>query len=256
MKVVFAFSFVLLLLAGATESFAVNNATVDGHEYVDLGLSSGTMWATMNVGASCPEDYGDYFAWGETTPKEIYNWDTYQWNPSNITGIIGETRDLKPEYDAARMNWGPSWHIPTKDQQDELRTECIWQWEQVNGVYGCIVTGPNGNSLFLPAAGLREDSLLNVAGSFGSIWSSSLFESDPCSAFGLDYFNTWLHWSHGYCYFGRVVRPVLNHADATGLTERDAAKPKSGVRYNVMGQPVGNGYKGIVIEDGVKILVR
>ena len=254
MKVIYAISFVLLMLAGTTKSHAVNNGFVDGHEYVDLGLPSGTLWATMNVGASSQEDYGDYFSWGEIAPKVEYNLETYTWTSSCITSIIDEMADLRPEYDAASLNWGSSWHMPTKYQQDELRTECTWLWTQVNGVDGCLVTGPNGNSLFLPASGYREDSLLNFAGSYGTIWSSSIFEISPSSAFGLDFSDRWLHWSHGFCYIGRTIRPVLKSENVTGLIDLDETNPRSVVRYNVMGQPVGNDYKGIVIENGVKLI--
>ena len=136
----------------------------DNHEWVDLGLPSGTLWATCNVGANAPEEYGDHFAWGETSPKEVYNWSTYQWcngsmftltkyNTQSSLGMVDNKTELDPEDDAASVNWGPSWRTPTTDQQKELIDKCSWARTTQNGVHGFRVTGPNGNSLFLPAAG-------------------------------------------------------------------------------------------------------
>ena len=158
------------------------------HEWVDLGLPSGTLWATCNVGASSPEDYGDYFAWGETAPKDYYDWSTYKWcngNDNTMTkycdngdygynGFTDGKTELDPEDDAAYVNCGPSWRMPTKGQQDELRDKCTWTWTQRNGVSGNLVTGPNGNSIFLPAAGVRWNEHFGNAGSFGYYWSRTL----------------------------------------------------------------------------------
>ena len=123
-------------------------------EYVDLGLS--VKWATFNVGATSPEDYGDYFAWGETEPKETYSWATYKWGTSsNLTKYNttdGKTT-LEPEDDAAYVNWGGKWRMPTKEEMHELFDKCTWTEETRNGINGHIVTGPNGNSIFLPIAG-------------------------------------------------------------------------------------------------------
>ena len=172
-------------------SIADINAIIDDmlstkHEWVDLGLPSGTLWATCNVGARSPEEFGDHFAWGETTPKRVYIWENYEWcngryntmtkyctNSENGT-VDGKT-ELDPEDDAAYMNWGPSWRMPTREQQNELRTNCTWVWTSMNGVNGQLVIGPNGNSLFLPAAdyGDLEMKLVN-AGSFGRYWSRTL----------------------------------------------------------------------------------
>ena len=147
----------------------------DEHDYVDLGLPSGTLWATCNVGAYSPEDYGDYFAWGETKPKTTYSWNTYKWcNGSRETltkyctsssyGIVDNKVLLEPEDDAAYVNWGPSWCMPTYMQIQELNNNCYSQLTTLNGVNGWLFTGPNGNSLFLPATGYRLDSSLNYVG--------------------------------------------------------------------------------------------
>ena len=163
-----------------------DNPPVGEHEWVDLGLTSGTLWATMNVGAATPEDYGDYFAWGETSPKEVYDWTTYKWcdgSPTVLTkyctlseiGTIDDKIMLEPEDDAATVNWGTSWSIPSHDQQRELVDECTWTWTTRNGVDGQLVTGPNGNTIFLPAAGLHKGDALNSAEVWGYYWSSEVF---------------------------------------------------------------------------------
>lgn len=156
--------------------------------YVDLGLPSGTLWATRNVGANKPEDYGDYFAWGETETKDIYWWRNYQWvevdgtshmtyikyNTKENLGPVDNKTELDPEDDAAFVNWGPEWRMPNWEQIHELLENCTWEWTQKNGVNGELVTGPNGNSIFLPAAGIRLDYDLDYAGERGSYWGRSL----------------------------------------------------------------------------------
>ena len=159
------------------------------HEWVDLGLQSGTLWATCNVGADSPEDYGDLFAWGETAPKDdVYYWTTYKWCDgtwnsiskyctNSYYGTVDNKTELDPEDDAAYVNWGPSWRMPTMAQQEELFYDCDWTWTSLNGVNGYLVTGPNGNTIFLPAAGEHmNESIINVA-SNGFYWSRTL-ESD------------------------------------------------------------------------------
>ena len=128
----------------------------EGHGYVDLGLS--VKWATCNVGATSPEDYGDYFAWGETETKSEYteeNSATYGLSISQLEsqGYIDGAGNLNPQYDAAAANWGGDWRMPTVAEMWELINNCTWTWTTQNGVSGYNVEGPNGNSIFLPAAG-------------------------------------------------------------------------------------------------------
>ena len=191
------------------------------HDYVDLGLTSGTLWATCNIGASSPEEYGDYFAWGETEAKSTYNWSTYKLcNGSKYTltkycnnssygyneFTDGKT-DLDLEDDAAYVNWGSGWRMPTKAQMEELCDECTWNWTEMNGVYGYEVTG-NGNSIFLPAAGYRSNSSLNGAGSYGYYWSRSLGGSNPDNAWYLYFNSSSISTYDSYRYYGQGVRPV------------------------------------------------
>ena len=187
---------------------------------VDLGLPSGTLWADRNVGADSPEAYGDYFAWGETEPKDYYNWDTYKWcNGSDDTqtkyctdsyyGTVDGKIVLDLEDDAAYVNMGSEWRMPTYAELDELETKCTWTWTTQNGVYGRKVTGPNSNSIFLPAAGYRYNSYLYLAGSNGSYWSSSLSESTPFCAYELGFYSDYSYWGYSNRYCGRLVRAVV-----------------------------------------------
>ncbi|MGM9746077.1 MAG: hypothetical protein ACI30H_03875 [Paludibacteraceae bacterium] len=191
---------------GTSVQFAiadVDSISFSGHEYVDLGLPSGLKWATCNVGATAPEEYGDHYAWGETAPKSSYSSDNYSYSDNpNV---------LPLDKDAARANWGGQWRMPTKEEWQELLDNCTWTWvEGYNGGEnnGYNVTGSNGNSIFLPAAGYRNLNSLSYKGEYGYYWSSLLdtdntdnawdvfFRSDNVSKF-----------SNNRCY-GRSIRPV------------------------------------------------
>ncbi|MBR5603802.1 MAG: TIR domain-containing protein [Bacteroidales bacterium] len=186
----------------------------NGHEYVDLGLPSGLKWATCNVGANKPEEYGDYFAWGEHTPKLEYSEGTYEHITRGFLGINKSYVSLgdisgKPQYDAARFNWGGSWRLPTKKELDELEENCTWTWTTQGGNKGYKVTGPNGNSIFLPSAGHRYGSSLYDGGYYGSYWSSTPFDDNYVSAYYLDFDNgnEDVYWGY-YRYIGLSVRPI------------------------------------------------
>ncbi|MGN0186326.1 MAG: hypothetical protein ACI392_01085 [Paludibacteraceae bacterium] len=203
-----------------------NNGTgANGHEYVDLGLPSGTKWATCNVGATKPEEYGNYYAWGETTPKDYYDWSTYKYGSDydELTkyctdsdygkdGFADYKTVLDPEDDAARANWGGAWRMPTDSEWAELRENCEWTWTsdyQGTGIAGRIVTGPNGNSIFLPAAGYRSLDDLGNAGGDGGYWSSSLYAGLPFSAWGVSFGSGDVGRGSSGRFYGRSVRPVL-----------------------------------------------
>ena len=194
----------------------------DCMEAVDLGLS--VKWATCNVGASNPEDYGDYFAWGETEPKtenEEYYWSTYKWcngsastltkyNNSSSYGTVDNKKTLELADDAARANWGGAWRMPTDAEMTELREQCTWTWTTLNGVNGYKVTGTNGNSIFLPAAGYRVYSSLSYAGSGGGYWSSSLFADTPYRAYSVDFSSSSVGRYDDDRIGGHSVRPVCH----------------------------------------------
>ena len=184
---------------------------------VDLGLS--VKWASCNVGAEKPEEYGNYYAWGETEPKAKYDWSTYKyWKgtsktlakycTNSIEGIVDNKTVLDPEDDVAHVNWGGTWRMPTKAEQVELCNNCTWDWITQNGVKGYKVTGPNGNSIFLPAAGYMRGGTLNDAGSSGSYWSSSLDTGSPNYVYYVEFDSDYVRWDICYHYFGRSVRPV------------------------------------------------
>ena len=207
----------------------------DTHAYVDLGLPSGTLWATCNIGASKPEDYGDYFAWGETTGynsgKTDFDVDTYKYCngslhsmtkycTSSSYGTVDNKTELELADDAAYVNWGSQWRMPSYEQLTELRTECTWTWTTRNGVYGYEVKGTNGNSIFLPAAGRREDTWLYHPGSYGDYWSRTLETSDPSGACSLFFSLYDLNVDSDTRYFGQSVRPVRASENilVTGIT--------------------------------------
>ncbi len=201
------------------------------HDYVDLGLPSGTLWATTNVGASVPEEHGGYFAWGEVTPKDVYSWSNYKWckgSRSSLTkyctdgtygynGYIDNITELDPEDDTATANWGPEWRMPSVEQFQELVDNCNAQWTTRNGVDGCLFTSYiNDASLFLPTGGYKNDGEINEAW-LGFYWSRTLKSENYSNAnsndaytmhFGLDY--SWCSvgidsWGRQH---GRSIRPV------------------------------------------------
>ncbi len=174
---------------------------INGYGYVDLGLS--VKWATCNVGASSPSDYGDYYAWGETRTKSEYTENTSITCGKNFGSIAGNS-----QYDAARYNWGGTWRLPTKEEIDELVDKCTGTWTTMNGHNGYKVTGPNGNSIFLPAEGCWGGTSLGDAGSIGFYWSATPLESDTYNAYGL-LFNSGYFcrvWNDRDA--GRSVRPI------------------------------------------------
>ena len=181
---------------GENDSIIDNSGTLNGHDYVDLGLPSGTLWANCNVETNTPEGYGDYYAWGETQPKATYNWDNYIW--SNGTGrqltkycskaeygyygFSDNLTNLLPSDDAATAKWGYGWRTPTAEEWDELSQNTSRNWIIQNGVDGLLFTANNGNSIFLPAAGYRLNDDLFDLGGYGGYWSSSLSISYPLDA--------------------------------------------------------------------------
>lgn len=192
------------------------------HEWVDLGLPSGTLWATCNVGANSPEDYGDYFAWGETEPKSDYTWETYMYYNTSyemITkyctnssrGSIDNITELEPEDDAATVNWGSDWQTPSIEQMKELLNTIYTtrSWTTMNGVKGrMIVSKSNGNRIFLPAAGFCNGTSLTKAGSGGRYWTRSLNEDDSRYGRRMSFDSDGIDMGIYLRYRGRSVRPV------------------------------------------------
>ena len=161
------------------------SAPTPDHEYVDLGLPSGTLWATCNIGANSPEQSGNYFAWGETEPKVYYGSDNYKWYENDritkycdystygYNGLVDNKLVLDIEDDAAYVNWGPSWRMPTFEQLQELIDFCTWTWINWNNVNGVLLYGPNGNTMFMPATGVIWESTFYPNPSYWSCMNGS-----------------------------------------------------------------------------------
>ena len=202
------------------------------YAYVDLGLS--VKWAKCNVGADSVHHYGNYYAWGEVEPKEVYSWSAYKFMDSSINdkkgitkytvadgqtegvwydsegNFIGDNKTtLEKEDDAAAVNMGGSWRMPTSAEQDELRTKCTWTWTTLNGVNGYNIVGSNGNSIFLPVAGRRYNSDLSSVGETGFYWSSSLYKYRYSQIADFLYFySDGIIWNYTDRYYGQSVRGV------------------------------------------------
>lgn len=202
-------------------SFDKDKGVAYGHEYVDLGLPSGLKWATCNVGAESPEEYGGYYAWGETQEKDIYASSTYkyyQWKSSlgvyqltkyctqSYGGSVDNKTVLELEDDAANMKWGGNWRMPTIEEFNELRELCTWDWTSHYGIYGFMIIGPNGNSIFLPAAGMRDEGTIYNKGAEIAYWSSSLYVDNPFGSYCLNFCSKWRDSINRI--YGFSIRPV------------------------------------------------
>ena len=176
------------------------SGSINGHEYVDLGLS--VRWATCNIGANSPEDYGDYYAWGETSTKSSYDEDNYATFGKEIVDIGGTSRDV------ARVKWGGSWRMPTWAECVELRDKCTWTWTTQGGHNGYKVTGPNGKSIFLPAAGYCDGTSLDGVGYWGDYRSSTPDEDDTSRSYNLNFNSGYRITGWNYRRDGITVRSV------------------------------------------------
>jgi hypothetical protein len=195
-------------------------------EAVDLGLS--VKWASFNLGASSPEEYGDYFAWGETETKSIFDWDTYKFSyyaegwedkvmfnkyitaSDNEYGTVDNKTTLEAEDDAASVRLGGNWRMPTDVEFSELWNYCSSKMTNMNGVYGCIVTGSNGNSIFLPAAGFRYGADHIDKNYSGDYWSSSLSTENPLTARSWYFFDGFRKGKNMSRTWGLQIRPVCD----------------------------------------------
>lgn len=164
---------------------------VNGHGYVDLGLPSGTKWATCNIGADSPSGWGNYYAWGETQTKSDYSWTTYFDSKDHngtefYTYYIGargsDSISSTSGNDVAKVIWGGAWRMPTEEELKELLSKCNWKYTNLNRVNGYKITGPSGKSIFLPCAGSYSGTKLDHQGSFGTYWSSTLIFNDSAAA--------------------------------------------------------------------------
>lgn len=193
------------------------NGLIEEHESVNLGLPSGNKWAKCNIGASSEEEAGLYLAWGETTIKGKYFWDTYKFckgNPYSFFkygkdskyGKIDDLVELEDEDDAAHILWGSNWHLPTKEDMQELIDYCRWSLTMINQQIGWKVVGRNGNYIFLPAAGSATSSSLSGVNEYGRYWTST--NEDTHSAFNLRFSREQFFVRDDTKFYGRNIRPV------------------------------------------------
>ena len=186
--------------------------TVSAGAVVDLGLS--VYWCSCNVGAEAPEEYGDYYAWGETKPKSSYLQKNYAFYDDNTKTYTNIGNDISgTEYDAATANLGNDWRMPTKAEIKELRDNCTWEWVQIKSINGYKVTGSNGNSIFIPAAGFYLSSSKMYVGEkdgndFWSATSTSTEYAHTC--------NNLYDGSGRPKYYGLCIRPVTSNPNAGG----------------------------------------
>ena len=206
-----------------TKDFRTIAEHTNNHDYIDLGLPSGILWATCNVGAQKAEEHGNYYAWGETTTKKNYtekNSTTYRKKMEDISG--------NPKYDVARKEWGGSWRIPTLEEFEELRYYCKWEWTTKHGIYGYeVISKKNGKSIFLPASFSSEYEDVPL----GFYWTST-----PDHRWGsVDSRALFLRYNGGRCiqgyadrYSGYCVRPICGPAehDKKEKTEKMPSKGK------------------------------
>ena len=201
-----------------------NSNTYDPVVWVDLGLPSGLLWAECNLGATVPEEYGDYYAWGETTPKSEYTWDTYQYGNASdqltkycfyaeygLDGYIDNLNQLEPYDDVATVRLGGGAHMPSLDDWKELRNNTTITRTTVNGVYGDQYTAENGNTLFMPAAGYIDGSLLSRDSSDGFYWSRTIYRWMPSNAYLCNFTSDFYNWSADRArIYGLSVRAVCS----------------------------------------------
>lgn len=181
------------------DSITFEDAQAEEHEFADLGLS--VMWATCNIGAETPEQYGYYFAWGETSTKTSYTEENYSFCENGVYDTSMKTIS-GTERDAATILWQDLWRMPTITEVEELTSLCTWTWTSQNGVNGYKVTGPSGQSIFMPAAGQWRDKAVNV-GSTGYYWTGTLSDDYPSAAYNLNFSGYNGRWSanrtYGFC---------------------------------------------------------
>ena len=207
------------------------SGTYNGHDYVDLGLPSGTLWATCNVGADSPRQYGDYYAWGETQPKDYYDLITYKYNNDDslhikltkycydsaygYNGFTDTLTILLPEDDAATVNWGYGWCMPNEAQWQELKNNTTCKWTTYNSIRGRLFTAANGNSLFLPAAGCYHEKYISFVKNNGNYWSSSIWPHHPAGAWDFGFTSDYYDLEGFARECGLSVRPVRSFGQNT-----------------------------------------
>ena len=247
-----------------------NEPAITTGKAIDLGLPSGIKWASCNVGATAPEECGSYYAWGETEEKEDYSWwGTYKWfdlTEYSITKYWTESSygtdnitTLDPDDDVAHVKWGGNWRMPTTAEIEELRMECTWEWTTLNGTNGAKITGSNGNSIFLPAAGSYWKGIEDL-GYEGFYWSNHLSTVESEDARSL-YFETYSYdyygWDEFSRYNGHTVRPVYDDGSSTSIEIITPEVNNENTIYDLRGQKLTEiTAPGIYIVNGKKVIIK
>lgn len=196
--------------------FILGKRVISGHEFVDLGLPSGTLWATNNMGASNPDDVSEYYAWGEINAKKNFMWSNYlycmessttltRYNSDIDFGSVDNMSSLVDSDDAAHVIWGGLWRIPTIEQAQELKERCSWLFNST--LNGYVVTGPNGNSIFLPVTGYIKGSTKMMSTSSAYFWTRTLSSDNPSMAYSLVFEKSGFE-KYMFRYYGLPIRPV------------------------------------------------
>lgn len=234
----------------------------DDHPHlIDLGLPSGTKWSCCNIGAAKPEEFGDYYAWGETNDKGIYDWSTYMYCDGSEDTCHDLGSDIAgTDYDVAHVKWGGSWVMPSIDQILELLTDCSYINTSVNGVNGGMITGPSGGTIFFPFAGQRHSDVYSI-GDFCQYWASTLLPYNSRYAYVLFLSNNYILGQDDRC-CGHTVRPVMSDPSNINLPESSSGKFNHAV-YNIYGIKVADAadnipslHPGIYIINGKKMVLE
>lgn len=243
----------LAITVTALVAFSMSCRSQATGSVVDLGLS--VYWASCNVGADHPEDIGGYFAWGETEEKDLYS-ENYKYATSETSFIDIGTDISGTQYDVARVKWGGAWRMPTVGEIRELLA-CTWSWTSQGGVYGAQVTGPSGNSIFLPAGGRKYgDKGLRDFGEYGCYWSSTLegASGTGSSASFMLFYAGGNNMEGRNRFNGMLIRPVTS--DATAIDKVTVDKSAAPTIYSLNGQRLSAPQKGVNVIDGKKVVVK
>lgn len=201
-----------LVAYDSSEKDQISGIKINGHEFVDLGLPSGLLWATCNIGATCPEEIGSYYAWGETEPKDLYTWNTYKWcngSSKSLTKYQDLNSELSSEDDAANVIWSGNWRMPTKEEVQELTRNTKWKSTTQNGVKGFLIVGQNNNSIFLPYSGSYSGKAISGEEKYGGIWTKTNGWSVNYNAVSFSFDSSGSSYGHRDRATGLPIRPVI-----------------------------------------------
>ena len=280
MKIIFVFAAAIMLSPLMAEAQTYSSCPDDNHPHtIDLGLDDGTIWACCNVGATAPEEYGDYFSWGETSTKEEYEWTTYMWyegsgqtedlfawtesenrltkyNYNEDYGVVDNKYELDLEDDAAYMNWGNSWRMPSNKQLAHLLNNTIHEEVTIDDVLGMKLTSKkNGNSIFMPYSGYRKSVGIYFQNYDYKYWTRTLAPNSELQALHAIAMGTYT------CYYprelGLAVRPVAYKAP-TGIQTISSKCDYNDKYYTLNGMMLESkpSKKGVYIINGHKCVVK